>query len=137
VKTSGRYDYRVIDLTPQRCILQFLDRGEHIGDSTFTIKDAETAKLMNRGPWSQYPRNMLFARAISNGVAWFCPDVVSGRVYTPEEIDATAEPSQLPDELDPLDTVDIPFGEPDEAEQIELMDAIKNELGGEPDDAEE
>ena len=28
---------------------------------------------------------MLFARAISNGVKWYCPDVFGGPVYVPEE----------------------------------------------------
>ena len=32
---------------------------------------------------------MLFARCISNGIKWFCPDVFSGSVYTPEELGAT------------------------------------------------
>jgi hypothetical protein len=29
---------------------------------------------------------MLFARAISNGVKWYCPDIFSGPVYVPEEM---------------------------------------------------
>lgn len=32
---------------------------------------------------------MLFARAISNGVKWFCPDVFEMPVYTPEELGST------------------------------------------------
>jgi hypothetical protein len=31
---------------------------------------------------------MLFARAISNGVKWFTPDVFSGPVYVPEEMES-------------------------------------------------
>jgi hypothetical protein len=134
VKTSGRYDYQVIELTPTRCVLRFMDRGEPLGDSTFDLDNATDAGLAGRGPWKQYPRNMLFARAISNGVAWFCPDVVSGRVYTPEEIDATAAAPALPEELEALDTVDIPFGEPDEGEEQELLEAIQEELAAEPED---
>ena len=40
---------------------------------------------------------MLFARAVSNGVKWFAPDIFSGPVYVPEEmhevqtVDAVAE----------------------------------------------
>ncbi|RDT44717.1 hypothetical protein DXF87_27490, partial [Enterobacter roggenkampii] len=34
----------------------------------------------------KFPKNMLFARAMSNGVKWFTPDVFSGPVYTPEEL---------------------------------------------------
>lgn len=134
VKTSGRYDYQVVELTPTRCIIRFIDRGEPIGDSTFDLDNAKDAGLAGRGPWKQYPRNMLFARAISNGVAWYCPDVVSGRVYTPEEIDQSAGPAALPDELEPLDTVDIPFGEPDAAAQYELLQEIQDTLGGEPEE---
>ena len=109
VRTSGRYDYRVAELTAERCRIEFYDRGEHVGDSTFVLEDARTAGLLGRGPWKQYPRNMLFARAISNGVAWYCPDVVSGRVYTPDEIDAGAPLPRLPDDL--VDD-EIPFGDP-------------------------
>jgi hypothetical protein len=35
---------------------------------------------------------MLFARAMSNGVRWFCPDVFSGNtVYTPDELGAETD----------------------------------------------
>jgi hypothetical protein len=34
---------------------------------------------------------MLFARAISNGVKWYCPDVFSGPVYVPEEMPSVTE----------------------------------------------
>jgi hypothetical protein len=58
---------------------------------------------------------MLFARAMSNGVAWFAPDVTMGRIYAGDEIDAAALPPPLPGELhDPVavevDDEDIPFG---------------------------
>jgi len=46
----------------------------------------------------KFPKNMLFARAMSNGIKWFTPDVFAGPVYTPEELgsaviteDTTAE----------------------------------------------
>lgn len=77
---------------------------------------------------------MLFARAISNGVAWYCPDVVSGRVYTPEELDATAVVEEIPVGVDGFD---IPFGEPDEAEQYEEEQAFVQEVQTELDAAEE
>jgi hypothetical protein len=88
VKASGRYDYRVVELNNDRCAIRFYDRAEKLEPvSEFTMDDAKAAGLLNKGPWRQYPRNMLFARAISNGVAWHCPDVTSGRIYTPEELD--------------------------------------------------
>ena len=35
-----------------------------------------------------FARNMLFARAMSNGARWFTPDVFGGPVYTPDELGA-------------------------------------------------
>lgn len=99
IKRSGRYDYRTLELTDQACELEFLEiRSENagtlerrlervpIGRSRFTMQDAAKAKLAAKANWLQYPRNMLFARAISNGAKWFCSDVFGGAVYTPEEI---------------------------------------------------
>lgn len=134
VKASGRYDYRVIDLTNDRCILRFYDRGEPIGDSTFTIQDAETAKLLGKGPWTQYPRNMLFARAMTNGMGWYCPDVAMGRIYTPEELgeDDIALDEELP-AVDVDEDPDIPFGdsyqEPVEAEIVQQLEELTDERG--------
>ena len=39
--------------------------------------------------WKNYPKAMMFARCVSNGVRSYCPDVFSGMlVYTPDELDA-------------------------------------------------
>jgi len=105
VKASGRYDYRVVELTDDRCVLRFYDRGEPIGESPFTMADAQRAGLDKRNPtYKTYPRNMLFVRAMSNGVAWFCPDVTMGRIYTSDELDADlGTPPPLPDEEDYAD----------------------------------
>jgi hypothetical protein len=122
VRMSGRYDYKVVELTNERCSIRFFDRGAHAGDSTFVLEDARTAGLLGRGPWKQYPRNMLFARAISNGVAWYCPDVVSGRVYTPDEIDETAGAAELS-----ADIVDDELPHTDPVEEEELIGEWLNE----------
>ena len=89
VKAHPAYDYRIITNTADECEIAFYQGGQNIGHSTFTMKDAEAANLTNKPVWKQYPRNMLFNRAISNGARWYCPDVFSGvTVYTPEELDA-------------------------------------------------
>ena len=86
VKRSGRYDYRVLEMTDQACEIQYLQAGKEIGRSRFTIEDARKAQTKNL---DKFPRNMLFARAMSNGVRWYCPDVFDGApVYTPEELGA-------------------------------------------------
>lgn len=98
VKASDKYDYRVRHLDTKRCAIDFYDgpvTGDDdddnwkLGTSEFSMADAEAAGLAKRDVWKKYPRNMLFARAMSNGVAWFCPDVMGGlRVYTEGELDA-------------------------------------------------
>ena len=45
--------------------------------------DAKAAQTKNM---DKYPQNMLFARAMSNGVKWYTPDIFAGPVYTPEEM---------------------------------------------------
>ena len=113
VKRSGRYDYQVAELDDQKCIIGFFtgsgDSVQQIGTSSFSIDDAKRAGLLNGDNWKKYPRNMLFARALSNGAKWYCPDVFGGPVYTPDElgvpvdgetfevIDVTPEPDPEPE----------------------------------------
>jgi hypothetical protein len=86
VKRSGRYDYRVLSLDDKACEIAFFENKQAIGNSRFTADDAKRAGTKNM---EKYPRNMLFARAMSNGVKWYCPDVTGGPVYTPEELGAS------------------------------------------------
>lgn len=92
IKRSGRYDYRVKDMSPQRCEIEFRERNgdkwEVIGSSEFTAQDAQKAGTKNM---DKFARNMLFARAMSNGARWYCPDIFGGAVYTPEEMGATVD----------------------------------------------
>jgi len=89
VKRSGRYNYRVTEMSDTRCAITFYENGQVCGESVFTIEDARKAQTMNL---DKFPRNMLFARAMSNGVRWYCPDVFAGSaVYVPEELGATVD----------------------------------------------
>ncbi len=129
VKSHPRYDYRVQAITADRCELEFWEKSDEddewvdIGHSIFTIDDAKNAGLRfvtkdgNPTPWTSFPRNMLFARAMSNGVAWFCPDVVGARVYVEgevmesEEADAYFNPEATAEELaEARETVVAPNG---------------------------
>jgi hypothetical protein len=88
IKKSGKYDYHVDKWDDSECVLSFFQlNGERIkiGESSFSIKDAAKAGIVNKEVWKAYPRNMLFARAISNGGRLFCPDVITA--YTPEEVE--------------------------------------------------
>jgi len=88
VKRSPRYDYRIAHLDFQKCILQFFENGQDVGESTYTIEEARHAGLVKtRSNWDKYPKNMLFARAVSNGTRLYCPDLLGGApVYTPDEL---------------------------------------------------
>jgi hypothetical protein len=93
VKRSGRYNYRVTEMSDKACTIEFMERLDGkwttIGESKFTIEDARKAGTKNL---DRFPRNMLFARAMSNGVRWYCPDVMNGSsVYTPEELGADVD----------------------------------------------
>lgn len=86
IKRSGRYDYRVTEHTNEACSLEFSENGQKVGDSAFTWEDAKKANLDKKSTWKEYPRNMLFARALSNGARWFCPGIFGGAIYTHEEL---------------------------------------------------
>lgn len=87
VRRSGRYTFKVNILTPENCEIEFFEiiagKRESLGVSAFSLKDAQKAGTQNL---DKFARNMLYARAMSNGVKWFCPDVTGGPVYTPEEL---------------------------------------------------
>ena len=93
VKRSGRYNYIVREMTDNNCEILFMERLDgkwtNLGSSSFSLTDAKKAGTKNL---DKFPRNMLFARALSNGVRWFTPDVMNGSiVYTPEELGAETD----------------------------------------------
>jgi hypothetical protein len=54
---------------------------------TWTIEQAKAANLSGKDVWKAYPRAMLRARCISEGIRTVFPACIVG-TYTPEEIDA-------------------------------------------------
>ncbi len=95
VKRSGKYNYRITHHDNDGCTIVFYENGEAIGESTFTRDDAQAAGALdgkNGHTWKKFPRNMMFNRAMSNGVRWYCPDIFAGSVaYTPEELDCEVD----------------------------------------------
>lgn len=88
VKGSAKYDFKVKTLTDKECSIDFFEGKELIGNSTFTIEDAKKQATKNL---DKFPKNMLYARAMSNGQKWFCPDVFQMSVYVPEEMPEQTE----------------------------------------------
>jgi hypothetical protein len=89
VKRSGKYNYRVLQHDPTVCEIEFQEliggKWEACGVSKFSLEDA---KRMGTQNMDKFPRNMLFARAMSNGAKWYCADVFIGGVYVPDELGA-------------------------------------------------
>lgn len=89
IKNDPRYNYKVVKLDNTACSIDFYENGEMIGNSTFTLEDARKAQTKNL---DKFPKNMLFARAISNGAKWYTPGIFGGSpVYTPEELGANTD----------------------------------------------
>lgn len=93
-----RYDYEVEGPTETACAVTVYrvnpgvtygdkENYQRLGRAEFTIEDAQRANLIKpKSAWATYPKNMLFARAISNAIAFFCPEVTGGvRLYAPGE----------------------------------------------------
>lgn len=95
IQRSGRYDYRILVHTADECKLAFYDNGKMVGESRFTMADAQAADLRGKDIWKKYPKNMLFARALTNGARWYCPGVYFGAVYSGDELTETAEPPAI------------------------------------------
>lgn len=86
IKNDPRYNYRVLEMTDAVCRIEFFEDGQACGISEFTAADAQRAGTQNM---NKFPKNMLFARAISNGAKWYTPGIFGGvTIYTPEEMGA-------------------------------------------------
>jgi hypothetical protein len=123
VKSSGKYNYRVVENTEKHCSIDFYEGAEKIGNSSFSYEDAKKAGTKNL---DKFPKNMLFARAISNGVKWFTPDVFAGPVYVPEEM------QQVTEDIGHLEVKQEPPGKPEMTEEV-YNKALKAIEAGEQD----
>jgi hypothetical protein len=104
VKRSGRYDYRVKEQNDTVVVLEWrqavgwagriVTKYEVVGESSFTLAEAESANLTSRTNWKTYTEDMLFARALTRGARRYCPDVFGGAVYAPGE--AAPDQEDLP-----------------------------------------
>ena len=113
IKNDPRYDYQIAELDNDGCVIDFYERGALVGNSSFNKAD-KTAAQLTQNNWTKYPRNMYFARAISNGARWYAPGIFGGAVvYTADELGADndedgyiIEVEPVPDAPDPEPTTD-------------------------------
>lgn len=94
IKGSSRYDYRITEHTAQACTIELYQRRgdawELVATERFTMEDAKQAGILGSANWQKYPRNMLFARCISNVGRFHCPEVTNG-VYSLDEMGAEVD----------------------------------------------
>jgi hypothetical protein len=122
VKASGKYNYKVLEQTDKVCRIEFFEKVagkfESIGISEMTIEQARKQGSQNL---DRLPLNMLFARAISNGVRWHCPDVFMGSVYTPDEMGAKVNENEEPIDTDYTEVRSTPaIQAPEPAQKVEV-----------------
>ena len=88
----------------------------------WTIEDASRAKLTGKDNWKTYPKAMLRARVISDGIRMTMPEIISG-IYTPEEV-ADFKKSPMPMENKIIDLDEVKKVKPEEEKSVELSTAI-------------
>lgn len=118
------------------------DNGDE-QDFTFTLEDAQKAGLLNKRNWQQYPKSMLWARAVSQLCRQLFPDVSAGNgFYTAEELGdedtdefgapvIEGEATEVKEPLPPLMDEDVPFSDaPEDGVQApaKATDAQKKKL---------
>jgi hypothetical protein len=101
IKNSGRYDYRIVEFPEDHCTIDFFERGRKVGTESFSIKDARRQATKNM---EKFPRNMLFARALSNGARFHCAGIFGGApAYVPEDFGMEQRADGGYDETDVID----------------------------------
>jgi hypothetical protein len=103
-EAGGRVEWHAY--TADKCEATFSHPAGGSLRIAWTIQDAKAAGLTGKpGPWQQFPRAMLRARLISEGVRTVYPAVVCG-TYTPEEVQDMPAPTERA--MGPAERVDAP-----------------------------
>jgi hypothetical protein len=85
--------FRVLETSSERAVVQVVrsDDPDYPTTITFTMGDADRAKVTGKDNWKKYPAAMLLARATSAAVRAACPEVCMGISYVPEELGADVD----------------------------------------------
>lgn len=92
MKRAG-YSWKILQHTKEVCEIEVYNPDKTVaGISLFTIEDARDAGLLKNATWQNYPKNMLFARAIGNAAKWLATEVFGGAApLTAEELGANVD----------------------------------------------
>jgi len=126
VANHPHYSYRIKRCDKDICVISFyeskdkrVNEDSYLGDSVYTIQEAQQAELLGRGTWKKFPSDMLFARALSRGARRFTPGIFGGSVmYTPDELGV---------EMDEDGVIEMPKTQhiPDKVVMKEVIEEIK------------
>jgi hypothetical protein len=146
---SDRYSFKYLRREEECVEIEWTINGEVIGTSKCDTDDAKRMGLAGRGTWQKYPRQMRTARAVTEGVNAFMPEVIGGSIYTPEELgddsginggEGGASPSKVASSgtILPSSTLTLKPAETEDAvveamvvEAIKTMDAAEETVEGE------
>lgn len=85
------YTIKTLELTEQKCSLEWSIRKdgkeEILGTSEYTREDATKAGLIEKTNWRKFPKDMLFARAITRGARMYANQAFANQpVYERDEL---------------------------------------------------
>lgn len=83
---TDRYSFRYVRRDEECVEIEWTINGEVIGVSKCDTNDAKRMGVDGKMNWRKYPRQMRTARAVTEGVNAFMPEVIGGSIYTPEEL---------------------------------------------------
>jgi hypothetical protein len=83
---NDRYSFRYTRRDEECVEIEWTINGEIIGTSKCDTEDAKRMGVGGKQNWQKYPRQMRTARAVTEGVNAFMPEVIGGSIYTPEEL---------------------------------------------------
>ena len=83
---TDRYSFRYTRRDEECVEIEWLINNEVVGSSKCDTDDAKRMGVLHKKNWERYPRQMRTARAVTEGVNAFIPEVIGGSIYTPEEL---------------------------------------------------
>jgi hypothetical protein len=128
-KHPGGYDYEILKHDDSAIEIRFTKNGKELGVSKYDMAKAAKAGLTGKHNWKKHPENMLFARAMSNGVKWHCPEVTGGVpvYYEGEIIESTASEVSAPEPDAPPEVPAIEASIPEAEVAPEAPDEVSAE----------
>lgn len=123
-KAGGRVKF--LERSNTACRAEFSHPQGGSLEISYTIEDAKRAGLTTKSNslWGKYPRQMLHARCVSEGIRSVYPAIVCG-MYTPEEVrDFDDTPSYQPQEPAATKVETI---KPAEVKPVEVIKPVKAE----------